>query len=269
MDFNALLQIAGELITKYIPTLIGAIILLFVGLFLIKKIKKILERVLLKAKFDDTLRPFLISVAITTLKVLLVIAVLDMLGAKMTSFIAILSAASLAIGFAFQGTLSNLAGGILLLTLRPFKVGDYIKAAGYEGSVEAIQIFNTTLTTVDNKVVIIPNGGLANTSVVNVNAKSTRRVDLNFGVGYEQNIDKVNNILTDICATHELIFKDPAPFVKLIEHGDSAIVFVVRVWTKTEDYWKVYYDLLETVKKRFDQEGVSIPYPQMDVHMDK
>lgn len=269
MDINAIYTKAGELVVEYIPSLIGGILILLVGLFLIKKIADILKATLVKAKVDATLTPFLVSITSGILKVLLLISVMQILGANLTSFVAILAASSLAIGLAFQGALSNFAGGVLLLTLRPFNIGDYIKAAGYEGSVEAIHVFNTLLVTIDNKVISIPNGTLANTSITNVNVKPTRRVDLNFGVGYEQDIDIVKKILSDICASHVLILKDPAPFIKLIEHGDSAIVFVVRVWTDTPNYWTVYFDLLETVKKRFDEESISIPYPQMDVHMDK
>jgi len=269
MDFMQMLQSAGEKVVAYLPQLVGAVIVLLIGLFVIKKITKLVEKLLVKGKVDATLKPFLVSLTSGILKLLLVISVLGMLGVAMTSFIAILGAASLAIGLAFQGTLSNFAGGVLLLTLRPFKVGDFITATGYTGTVEAIHILNTVLITLDNQVISIPNGALSNTSIVNVNAKPTRRVDLNFGVGYEQDIDKVKKILTDICNTHPLVLKDPAPFIKLIEHGDSAVVFVVRAWANTANYWDVYFDLLETVKKRFDEEGVSIPYPQMDVHMDK
>lgn len=269
MDINKLLQTAGELAIKYVPTIIGSLIILFIGLFIISKLKLMLERILSKAKIDPTLKPFLISLTTTSLKVLLLISVLGMLGAEMTSFVAIIGASSLAIGLAFQGALANLAGGVLLLTLRPFKVGDYINASGFEGTVEAIHVFNTVLVTLDNKMISIPNGNISNTSIININAKPTRRVDLNFGVGYEQDIDKVKKILTDICTSHKLILKDPAPFVKLLEHGDSAIVFVVRAWCSTSNYWEVYFDLLELAKKKFDEENVSIPYPQMDVHFDK
>lgn len=269
MDFNEMLQKAGELVVTYIPQIVGALIVLVVGLLVIRSIRKAIKAALDRSKVDDTLKPFLVSLASAALKVLLIISVLGMLSIKMTSFVAIIGASSLAIGLAFQGALANLAGGVLLLTLRPFKVGDYINAAGHEGIVEAIHVFNTVLVTLDNKVISIPNGNLANTSVINFNVKETRRVDLNFGVGYEADIDKVNEVLTDICASHELIHKDPAPFIKVLEHGDSAVVFVVRVWANTGDYWTVYFDLLETVKKRFDAEGISIPFPQMDVHLDK
>lgn len=269
MDFNSMLQNAGELVVAYVPKLAGAIVVLLIGLFVIKHICKFVDAALNRSKVDATLKPFLVSLTSAILKVLLLISVVGMVGVQMTSFVAIIGASSLAIGLAFQGTLSNLAGGVLLLTLRPFKVGDFIKATGYTGTVEAIHIFNTILITLDNQVITIPNGSLANTSIVNVNAKPQRRVDLNFGVGYEQDIDKVNKVLTEICLANPKILKDPAPFIKVLEHGDSAVVFVVRAWCDTANYWDVYFGLLETVKKRFDKEGISIPYPQMDVHMDK
>ena len=269
MDFIEMFQSAGDKIVAFLPQLLGAIIVLLVGLSVIKKITKFAEKALNKSKVDATLKPFLLSLTSAALKILLVIVVLDMIGVVMTSFIAILGASSLAIGLAFQGTLANFAGGVLLLTLRPFKVGDFITATGYTGTVEAINILNTVLVTLDNQVISIPNGSLSNTTIVNVNAKPTRRVDLNFGVGYEQDIDKVKAILNEVCVAHPAVLKDPAPFIKLSEHGDSAIFFAVRVWAKTTDYWTVYFDLLETVKKRFDEESVSIPYPQMDIHVEK
>ncbi len=269
MDLQELYQTAAELVVTYVPRIIGALIVLVVGLYVIKRLKKVLSTALGKSKIDDTLKPFLVSLAAAALKVLLVIVVLGMLSVNTSSFVAIIGASSLAIGLAFQGTLSNLAGGVLLLTLRPFKVGDFITAVGHSGTVEAIHVFNTILVTPDNKVISIPNGNLSNTSVINFSQKSTRRVDLNFGVGYEQDISKVKDVLTEICTSHELIHQDPAPFIKVSEHADSAVIFVVRVWTDSANFWAVHFDLMETVKKRFDQEGISIPFPQMDIHMDK
>ena len=269
MNFQQMLQKAGELVVTYVPLVVGALIVLVVGLFFIKHLTKLIRAALNKSKMDPSLKPFIVSLSSTVMKVLLIISVLGMVQIEMTSFVAIIGASSLAIGLAFQGALANLAGGVLLLTLRPFKVGDFIDAAGYQGSVEAIHIFNTQLVTPDNKVISIPNGSLSNTSVVNYNIKPTRRVDLSFGVGYEQDIDKVYSVLNEIYQEHDLIHKEPEPFVKVLEHGDSAVVFVVRVWTETSNYWSVHFDLLESVKKRFDREGISIPYPQMDVHIDK
>ena len=186
---------------------------------------------------------------------------------ELSGLAALIASAGVAIGLALQGSLSNFAGGFIILLLRPFKVGDYIQAAGLEGAVEQIGVFYTTLTTVDNKVVLIPNGTLSNGSLINFSAKDTRRVDLIFSVGYECDILKVRRVLNDIVKEHKLILDYPEPFVGLVEQADSFLNFTVRAWVKTPDYWTVYFDLLESVKLRFDEEEISIPYPQMDVHV--
>lgn len=253
----------------YALSLLFALVVLVVGLRVIKYIKGLVKKALDKSTLDETLKPFLLSLTSNGLKVLLVLAVIDMLGVETTSFVAIIGAASLAIGFAFQGTLSNFAGGILLLSLRPFKVGDFIEAEGYTGTVEAVHIFTTTLVTVDNKVIIIPNGGLANASILNYSVKDTRRVDLNFGVGYEVDIREAKKVLLDVISKQAEVMDTPAPFVQVSEHADSAVIFTVRVWVKASDYWTVYFNLLEQVKIRFDEENISIPFPQMDVHIQK
>jgi len=267
MNLDDVLIQAQELLIEYVPSVVGSLLIFIVGLFVISRLVKLFGKFLEKAKVDSTLRPFIVSFTSAGLKILLILVVLTQLGAELSSFVAIIGASSLAIGLAFQGVLSNFAGGVLLLSLRPFKVGDYINAAGFEGFVEAIHIFNTVIVTNDNKVITVPNGNLSNASVTNFTSKSTRRVDLTFTVGYEQNIDVIKKLLTSICEQHELVHKDPAPFIKLLKHGDNSLHFVVRVWTKTEYYWDVYYDLLEIVKKRFDEEHITIPYPQIDVHM--
>lgn len=256
-----------EVIQGFALQVLYAIVVLIVGLMIIKYIKNSVEKTLGKTALDETLRPFLVSLTAAGLKVLLVLSIIKMVGVDTSSFVAILAAASFAVGLAFQGTLANFSGGILLLILKPFKVGDLIEAAGYTGTVEAIQIFTTTLVTPDNRVILIPNGGLSNASIINYSAKSTRRVDLSFGVGYEVDILETKAILLDVIQKHKAIKKDPEPFVKISEHGDSAVSFVVRVWVDAADYWIVYFDLLEQVKLRFDEEGISIPYPQMDVHI--
>lgn len=267
MNLDTALVRAEELVVEYVPSVIAALLIFVIGLFIIGRLVKLFNRFLERTKMDSTLRPFIVSFTSAALKVLLILIVLTQLGAQLSSFVAIIGASSLAIGLAFQGVLSNFAGGVLLLSLRPFKVGDYINAAGYEGVVEAIHIFNTVLVTPDNKVITVPNGTLSNASVTNFTAKTSRRVDLVFTVGYDESVDKVKKILTDLCDQHELIQKDPVPFVKLQKHGDNAIHFVVRVWTNTVNYWDVYFDLMERVKLKFDEENISIPYPQMDVHM--
>ncbi|GAB2317774.1 hypothetical protein IRB23SM22_00310 [Alkalibacterium sp. s-m-22] len=195
------------------------------------------------------------------MKILLIIVVIGILGIPTASFVAVLGAGSLAIGLAFQGALSNLAGGVLLLTMRPFKVGDYIEGSGYSGTVKAIQILYTELITPDNKMIYIPNGTLSNAGIVNYSVHDTRRVDFTFGVGYETDTQHVLNVLEGILNNHELVMSDPEPFIRLSAHGDSAVEYVARVWVKSEDYWTVYFDVLQEVKKSFDQEGISISYP--------
>jgi small conductance mechanosensitive channel len=255
--------------TPIIKSLALAILTLVIGLSVIKRFSKFLEKQIRKSHLDDTLKPFISSFVSTSLKVLLVISVVKILGIDTTSFVAVLASAGLAIGLAFQGTLSNFAGGVLLLTLRPFKVGDYIEANGYSGTVESIQVLYTNIVTVDNKVIYVPNGNLSNASIVNYSVKDTRRVDLKFGVGYESDTKCVQEVLKEIVAAHALVLKDPEPFVRMSEHGDSAIVFTVRIWVNAGDYWSVYFDLIENVKQRFTEEEISIPYPQMDVHISK
>jgi len=244
-----------------------AILTLIIGLMVIKWITGRLTKVIEKTSLDTSLKPFIVSLTNVSLKVLLVISIIGILGINTTSFVAVIAAAGFAIGLAFQGSLSNFAGGVLLLTLRPFKVGDYIEANGFNGTVQVIQILYTELVTVDNKVIYIPNGSLSNASILNYSAKDTRRVDFNFRVGYEADSDKVTSVLKEIVGNHSQVLKDPEPFVRMSEHGDSCVVFTVRVWVNAEDYWTVYFDTIETVKKRFDEENISIPYPQMAVHL--
>ena len=258
-----------DLVLPVLQNIALAILTLIIGLMIIKWITARITKSVDKTSLDGSLKPFICSLINISLKVLLVISIIGILGINTTSFVAVIAAAGFAIGLAFQGSLANFAGGILLLALRPFKVGDYIEANGYNGTVQAIQILCTELVTPDNKVIFIPNGSLSNASIVNYSVKDTRRVDLNFGVGYEVDTDKVANVLQEIVSNHSQALKEPEPFVRMSEHGDSAVVFTVRVWVKAEDYWTVYFDTIETVKKRFDEENISIPYPQMDVHLNK
>lgn len=262
-------NIVNLMIIPAVKSIAIAIIILIIGLAVIRKVAKLVGKQAEKSKMDETLKPFMVSLISGILKTLLFISIIGILGVETSSFVAIIAAAGFAIGLAFQGSLSNFAGGVLLLTVRPIKVGDYIEAAGFAGTVEAIKILNTTLKTPDNKVIYIPNGSLSNTSIINYSIKDTRRVSWTFAVGYEINSDKVKNVLTEITMEHPLILKDPEPFVRMSGHGDSAVDFTVRAWVNADDYWDVYFDIIETVKKKFDQEKISIPYPQMDIHMAK
>lgn len=190
-----------------------------------------------------------------------------MVGIETTSFIAVLGPAGLAIGFALQGSLANFAGGVLILLFKPFKAGDLIEAQGYIGTVREVQIFNTILTTADNRIVVIPNGALSSNSMVNINQESTRRVDLTFGIGYDDDIDLAKTTINNVIAKDERVLKDIDPLLVLSELADSSVNFTVRVWVNTPDYWGVYFAMHEQVKKEFDANGISIPFPQQDVHM--
>jgi len=256
-----------SLLQTYALKLLISLLIVFIGFKAIKWIKSLVSKFLNKSKIDVTLRPFILSMLDIVLKVLIIITAIQQAGVEVTSFVAILGAASFAIGLAFEGALSNFAGGVLLLTLRMFKVGDLVEVSGHTGKVEAINIFNTTLTTFDNKTIIIPNGDLSNSSIINYTSKGTRRLDIEFGVGYEQDIDKVKQVLMDIINNHELVLKEPEPTVVVTGHGDSAVFFTSRTWVLSSDYWALKFDLLEDVKKRFDKEGISIPYPHMDIYL--
>ncbi len=257
----------GELAMTYGGQLLLALVTLVVGLWLIGKFIKILKRLFELRAFEQTLQSFLIQLITITLKILLIISVAAMVGVQMTSFIALLGAAGLAFGLALSGTLQNFAGGVMLLIYKPFKVGDYIDAQGSSGIVSEVQIFHTILKTLDNKTIIIPNGGLSNSTLTNYSTEPVRRVDWTFGIGYADNIDKAREIITAVLHADERIHKDPVPFVGLISLGDSSVNLVVRGWLDAPNYWDVFFSINEAVKKEFDKEGVSIPFPQRDVHL--
>lgn len=262
-----LAAVVGTFVTAFGMKILAAAAVWFVGLYAIRLVMGLVDRAMERRKTDETLNRFLHSFLRMALKILLFISVVSILGVPTASFIAVLGAAGLAVGFALQGSLSNFAGGVLILIFRPFKVGDYIEGGGHSGTVREIQILYTVLVTPDNKTVVIPNGSLSNSSVVNYSLNETRRVDFTFGVGYGADIAEVKRVIGQVAAAHELILQEPAPFVRLAEHGDSAIVFAVRVWVEKEDYWTVFFDLQEQVKEALDQNGIEIPYPHVDVTM--
>jgi len=251
----------------YAPKLLLVIVTLIVGSWIIKHILKLVDKGFTKKNIEVSLRKFLISMIGALLKVMLFISVVTMIGIQMTSFIAILGAMMFAVGMALQGSLANFAGGVLIILFKPYKVGDFIDAQGFTGTVNDIQLFNTILKTPDNKTIIIPNGGLASGSVTNYSIEATRRVDFTFGIGYDDDIKKAQQIMLDIIAADERILKDPAAFVRVGELADSSINFTVRVWVDAANYWDVHFDLIEKVKFAFDENKISIPYPQTDVHL--
>ncbi|NQU53418.1 MAG: mechanosensitive ion channel [Bacteroidetes bacterium] len=251
------------------PKLIGAIIVLIIGLWIIKVVQKTLRKGFEKREMDASLRGFLNSLIGMLLKAMLWISVIGMMGVEMTSFIAILGAAGLAVGMALAGTLQNFAGGAMILIFKPFKAGDFIEAQGHAGVVREIQIFNTILKTGDNKTIIIPNAGLSTNSMINYSTEPRRRVDLIFGIGYGDDVDKAKEVLLKLINSEPRILKDPAPFIAVSELADSSVNLVVRVWAESANYWGIYFDLTENVYKTFEKEGLNIPYPQMDVHIQK
>lgn len=269
MDAEKLIDKGIELLMIYGPKLIGALVVLIIGFWFIKAISKGINRTLDKRDIDSSLKPFIKSMINILLKTLLFISVLGMVGIEMTSFIAILGAAGLAVGMALSGTLQNFAGGVMILLFKPFKVGDFIDAQGHMGSVKEIQIFNTILTTPDNKTIIIPNGGLSTSSMTNFSTEPLRRVDFTFGIGYGDSIDQAKKVLKQLADDDQRILKDPEVFIGVSALADSSVNFAVRAWVKAEDYWSVFFDMNENVYNTFNKEGINIPYPQMDVHVHK
>lgn len=258
---------AVEMAMEYGPQLVLAIVVLLVGLWIVNKVIDGVRAGLDKSNTDPTLAKFLGSLASVILKALLFISVAGMIGIETTSFIAVLGAAGLAIGLALQGSLANFAGGVLILLFRPYKVGDFIDAQGVMGTVAEIQIFTTIIRTGDNKRIIVPNGSISNGIITNFSAEAKRRVDFTFGIGYDDDIKKAKDTLKRIMGEDSRIHADPEPMVVVGELADSSVNFTVRVWVDAGDYWGVFFDTTEKVKLVFDEEGISIPYPQQDVHM--
>ncbi|MCD4701179.1 MAG: mechanosensitive ion channel [Candidatus Aegiribacteria sp.] len=258
-----------DIVAMYGLNILAAVVIFIAGKFVAGIIRKLIRRIMQKQEIDATLTGFIGSIVYAGIIAFVVIAALSKLGIQTASFVAILGAAGLAIGLALQGSLSNFAAGVLMIIFKPFKGGDYVSAGGSDGFVEEVGIFTTSILTVDNKLVIVPNSKIMSDTITNYSAKDTRRVDIVAGVGYDDDIDSVKDILLKILAGDERILKDPPPFVGLLEMADSSVNFTVRAWVKTEDYWNVFFDTNERIKKTFDAENISIPYPQLDVHMDR
>ncbi len=269
MKIENIITEATNLIYEYGPKLIGAIIVWIIGSMVINSLSKALNKLMDKRDMDDSLKPFLRSLVNILLKVLLGISVLGMLGVQMTSFIAILGAVGLAVGMALSGTLQNFAGGVIILLFKPFKVGDFIDAQGFKGSVKEIQIFNTILTDLDNKTIIIPNGGLSTNSMVNYSTEPIRRVDISVGIAYGESVEKSREVLNKLARNDKRVLTDPLPFIGVSELADSSVNLTFRIWVKADDYWDVFFDMNENVYNAFNQSGVQIPFPQMDVHLHK
>lgn len=257
----------ADYITFYGMKILIAVLIFFIGKKVAKWISNMSQSTMIKRQVDPALQHFVSSLVYYALLAFVAIAALGQLGIQTASFVAIVGAAGLAIGLALQGSLANFAAGFLILMFRPFKIGDFVDVAGTAGVVQKIQIFTTELTTPDNKLIIIPNSGITSSNITNFSAMDKRRVDLVFGIGYGDDIDKAKALLQSIVDADERILKEPAVTIAVSELADSSVNFVVRPWVKAADFWGVYFGLTETVKKRFDEEGISIPFPQRDVHV--
>ena len=262
---NYLLELTASLGGK----LIAAIVVLFVGVKIIKWCKKILKESSKLDKIEGSLRSFMVSFSTIALYAVLIVTIAMILGVPVTSFITILASCGVAVGLALQGALSNFAGGIMILLFKPFRVGDFIEAAGECGTVSEVSVVYTVLLTPDNKRITVPNGTLTNSVIKNYSAENIRRVDFTFTASYDNDVEKVKSVIAKVVSSHPLALKDPAPFVRLSKHADSALEYTARAWCKGADYWTVNFDVIEGVKKAFDENGISIPYQQIDIHVNK
>jgi len=259
-------EIIQHYISLYGLKVLGAIAIVFFGRLIARLITRFTRATLRRAKVDDTLVSFLGNITYALLLTFVMIAALSELGVDTTSLAAALAAAGLAIGLALQGSLSNLASGVMIIALRPFRIGDYVEAGNTAGSVEDINILTTTLLTPDNKKVIVPNSSITTNTIINYSANATRRLDMVFSCSYGDNLQKVKQVLEEILEQEERLLKDPAPVVAVLELADSSINFAVRPWVASADYWSVKFDITQRVKERFDEEGITIPFPQREIH---
>ncbi len=269
MDTTALPELVTTLVIPWGIKIIFAVAIFYLGRVGVRMVITIATRILRGRKTDEMLVNFLTSILRWVLLLFVIIAALSQLGIDTTSLVALLGAAGLAIGLSLQKSLSNFASGVLLIIFRPFTKGDFVEAGGASGKVDKINIFNTTMTTGDNREVIVPNSAILDSTITNYSARPTRRVDMVFGISYDDDIRQAKTLLEEIIAADERVLPEPAPVVALGELADSSVNFLVRPWVKTEDYWRFLWDVNEAVKIRFDEAGISIPYPQMDVHVTK
>ncbi|OQQ05524.1 mechanosensitive ion channel protein [Vibrio splendidus] len=259
----------SDLFIQYGVNIISALIILFIGNLIVKAVANSVSKVLQKKKMDRAVVEFVHGLVRYLLFVIVLIAALGRLGVQTASVVAVIGAAGLAVGLALQGSLSNFAAGVLIVAFRPFKSGDYVEIGGVAGSVDSIQIFQTVLTTPDNKMVVVPNGSVIGSPITNYSRHNTRRIDLMIGVSYNADLQKTKALLTKICESDERVLKEPGVQVGVHTLADSSVNFVVRPWVNTAEYWDVYFDLMQAIKEGLDNEGIEIPFPQMDVHMNK
>lgn len=266
-DVAGLITQAQTLGVDFGVRIIVAILIFYIGRMIARSLSKGVRKVMAAREVDKILETFVSNLVYWALLIVVIIAAIDRLGIETTSLIAVMGAAGLAVGLALQGSLSNFAAGVLIVIFRPYRVGDFVDAAGVSGSVEQVQILTTILKTPDNKQIIVPNSAIMSSIITNFSANETRRVDLTIGVSYDDDLDKVQKTLQEIVDADDRILKDPACVIRVHELADSSVNFVVRPWVASGDYWGVYWDLTETIKKRFDQDGISFPFPQQDVHI--
>ena len=267
MNVQSIIEFLKVNAISYGIKIVGALVIIVVGFWLSRLVTKGIVKAFEKKNVDATLSKFLSSIIKTVLYIVVILAALDTLEFNTTSFVAIIGAAGLAVGFALQGSLSNFASGVMLIIFRPFKIGQFIEAGGGTGVVEEIGIFTTKLHTTDNKVIIIPNAKLTGDNIVNYSANETRRVDMVFGIGYTDDIDKAREAINQVLSSNDKVLADPAPDIIVTALADSSVNFSVRPWVKTADYWAVFTETHEAVKKKFDELNISIPFPQTDVHL--
>ena len=255
--------------SEYGLKILAAILIFVIGKWAVNKVTTVGKKLMEKAKVDQTLVEFGESLIYFILMLMVVLASLNSLGVNTTSFVAVFGAAGLAIGLALQGSLANIGAAVLIIVFRPFKVGDFVEAGGATGTVDDVNLFSTIISPLDNRTVIVPNSSIVGGNITNYSNKTQRRVDHVFGIGYDDDLKLAKETLMEIMQADERVLAEPAPFVAVSELGDSSVNFVFRAWVETPDYWDVYFDMLEKVKLTFDEKGISIPYPQMDVHMPK
>ncbi len=264
---KTMLQSFGDTLIGFLPTVIFAVILYIVGKIAVKIAVKLIDKAMGRTRIEETARGFLMSLLNITLSAFVIVIALSALGIPMTSIVTVIGTAGVAIGLALQNSLSNVAGGFIILFTKPFSKGDYIIASGIEGIVEEIKILSTALKTNDNKVIFIPNGMVAGGTITNFSREEKRRVDLKFGISYESDFKAAIETVKEVIGAHELILQDEDCFVRVSELADSAVIITARVWTKTADYWTVHFDLIEQVKTAFDEKGIEIPYTKVDVNI--
>lgn len=265
--FSTIVNKLAEFATSYGLRIIGSILIIALGWVITGVIAKFFRKALSKTKLDISLIGFLVRIVDIFLKAMIILSALSNLGISTTGLIATFSAAAVAVSLALKDSLGNIAGGIMMLITHSFSTGDYIEAGGYAGTVLRIDVIHTVLLTVDNKQVIIPNGQLVNMSVIDYFKEKNRRVDLNFGISYDNDSEKAKEIIMETVKSHPMVLSEPDPFVRVSEYADSAVIITLRVWCESENYWNVYFDLLEQIRKAFDENGIVIPYNQLDVHV--